>query len=77
MCKIDGGWPSGIGLQWRVPNHPMRLWSKAKVVSNCGKVGVKAGRCKYSCQGNQVGADGGQVQPFALSYFPQAIFRFE
>ena len=36
-CKSDEGWPLGISLQERVPNHLRRLWSKAMVVNAEGK----------------------------------------
>ena len=36
-CTTDEGWPLGISLQERVPNHLRRLWSKAMVVSTGGK----------------------------------------
>lgn len=37
MCqsyRYDEGRPFGIGLQKQIPNHLVRLWSKALVVSN-------------------------------------------
>jgi len=32
-CREDGGRPSGVVVQARIPNHHKLLWSKAIVVS--------------------------------------------
>jgi hypothetical protein len=43
-CLTDEGWPLGIGLRERIPNHLRRLWSKAMVVSAEGKGPARPGQ---------------------------------